>query len=428
MLKKFIPLIFAFMLVIFYQLALTVPYHFYQEAIEEGVYSSFIKLRKLKPQFYEGKDYDFIRMMGVASSEPKNWTSLLFNDFILPFPIKHPSFITSPIIEKEAGKYLFGYKVINYKKEEINSVRIRKEGRFTLDLYNHKVFHLPLFERRITANGISGVWKDIFKFNAFKSPYMRTPGFASFWDPTDIPLSDMVYELFIITMREKYFPLTLEGLYYWDKRELGVIQILDDESRSGKPRQFLQERIFFLIEDQIYSVELRTRLEDFAAETYRQKLLETISFKQGDKDSSVSIYAQFQNLDYREKLTPTGFVYLYSAFTHQRDSREFLRQTIQFLERGKNDRIFLDPLYNYGFEFFGTSFSKDLERLKESAEERLKRKLKEEEGLSRKKVLNSEFVEVRENFVNEEEKIQFYLKKAKEFGEEKEEEKFLIID
>lgn len=428
MLKKFIPLIFAFMLVIFYQLALTIPYHFYQEAIEDGVYSSFLKLRKLKPQFYEGKDYDLVRMMGVASNDPKNWTSLLFNDFILPFPVKHPSFITSPIIEKEAGKFLFGYKVINYNKEEINSVRIRKEGRFTLDLYNHKVFHLPLFEKKITAGGISGVWKDIFKFNAFKSSYMQTPGFASFWDPTDIPLSSMVYELFIITMREKYFPLTLEGVAYWDKRNLGIIEILDDESRNGKPKQFLQERIFFLIEDQIYSVELRTRLEDFAAETYRQKLLETISFKQADRDSSVSIYAEFQNLGYRDKLTPTGFVYLFAAFTHQKDSRDFLRQTIQFLERGKNDRIFLEPLYNYGFDLFGSSFSKDLEKLKESPEERLKRKLQEEEGLNRKKLLNSEFVEERESFENEEEKIQFYLQKAKDFGELEEEDKSLIID
>ena len=101
---------------------------------------------------------------------------------------------------------------------------------------------------------------------------------------------------------------------------------------------------------------------------------------------------------------------------------------ISFLERGKSKRLFLDPLYDYGYLRHGTNFSKDMERLKETQDEKLKRKVEEEEGLIRKKLKDITILDEVDKFESEEEKIKFYLQKAKDEGDTTEDDKSLIID
>jgi hypothetical protein len=140
------------------------------------------------------------------------------------------------------------------------------------------------------------------------------------------------------------------------------------------------------------------------------------------------LYAAFQNLKYKEKLTPGGLTYLYAAFSHQKESKSFLSQMISFLERGNSKRLFLDPLYDYGFLRHGTNFSKDLEKLKETQGEKLKRKTEEEEAILRKKLKDITILDEVEKFESEEEKIKFYLQKAKDEGDTTKDDKSLIID
>jgi len=174
---------------------------------------------------------------------------------------------------------------------------------------------------------------------------------------------------------------------------------------------------------------LRTLLEDYPAEKYRQKLLKTMTVKDSHPDSSIHLYAAFQKLRYADKLTPTGLTYLYAGLTHKPGSRSFLREMIQFLERGKNDNIFLEPLYAYGFEIFGTNFSLDISKRKETANEKLKRSIKEEEDKELKRILEGELHDVNEKFADPEKKIQFYLQRAKDNGSDSDENsKTLIID
>lgn len=426
--KIILPLMFLILVTGGYFVSVRVPYHFYQEAIHEGIHSPFLKLTKLPDKFYSGQDYQLVRMMGLTIDDDRFWENLHFNDFIIPFPVRHPTFLIAPFIQKEAGRYLFGFDVMNYSYEVINRVVIRREKAFKLELYHHKIFQLPLFEKMILEKGAEAVWRDIFEKDILQSSFLETPPISKWITHNDVPLTSMVYDLFILTVRERILPRKLLNISYWDKKNLGIIELADGGDSIGKPIQYHREVIYKLVGNDIYTIEIRTKLEDLMGEKYRQRLFDNLSYKKSELDSSIPLYNSFQTLKYREKLTPGGLVYLYSAFSHQKDSENFLNQMIRFLERGKNDKVYLDPLYNYGFERYGSSFSTILEKLRETESAKLNRKIKEEEESKRKLLEDVTILDEVEKFDSEEEKIKFYLQKAKDEGEAAGESKSLIID
>ncbi len=427
--KKFLPLITLLALVFGYLALLRIPYHFYQEAMSKGVNSRFLSLRKMSDKFYLGQDYKLFRMAGVTSDERQLWEDLHFNDFVVPFPVKHPSFLVSPIIYRENSDHRFGYKILNYDKEEINQVIFHKAIPFRLDLHKHLLFSLPVFERRIFRDGLGEVWKDMFRKNLYGAPYLKTPGWFELVSPFQIPLSEMVYDLFILSMRAKYLPQKMKNIQFWEKKAIGIAEIVDDEQREGKPSQYLQEVFFYLRGEFIYPIEMRTLNDDFPAEKYRQRLLDVLNYKESSKDSSIPIYASFQKLPYSEKFTPHGLTYLFAAFSHNKKSKQFLRQAIQFMERGKNDKVFLDPFYNYALEVYGSNFSQILDQLEETPQEKIERLKKEEEKRARAILEAEEINPGLDQFKTKKDKVNFYLQKAKDEGSTKKEgPKKLILD
>lgn len=427
--KKFLPLIALFSIVFGYLSLLRIPYHFYQEAMSEGVNSRFLSLRKMSDKFYLGEEYRFFRMAGVTSDEKKLWEELHFNDFKVPFPIKHPSFLVSPLIYRENDHHRFGYKILNYDQEEINEVIFHPKIPFRLDLHKHLIFTLPVFERRILKDGMDQIWKDMFMKNLYGTPYLKTPGWFELYSPFQIPLSEMVYDLFILSLRERYLPQKIKNIQFWPKKRLGITEIISDESREGKPSKYLQETLFYPHGEFIYPIELRTLNEDFPAEKYRQRLLEVIDYKESNKDSSIPIYAYFQKLSYQEKFTPTGLTYLFAAFSHNKKSKHFLRQAIQFMERGKNDKIYLDPFYNYALELYGSNFSQILDQLEESQQEKLERLQALEKEKERARLEAEEINPGPDKFESKKDKVDFYLQKAKDEGAKPlEGDKNLILD
>ncbi len=413
--KKLLPLIFLVLLLGSYQLLINLPYDFYHEAIDHGVNSDFLSLRKLPETYYKGGRYELSKMEGVASEEERLWDRLHFDNFIMPFPIKHPQFMVVPVTERAAGEFYFGFKILNYNKEELNTVMMKPSEEFSLDFHNHKIFELPLFKKRITMNGLSGPWIDIFLKDYSKDKYPR-PGFGSLWNPFSIPMVHMVYDLFVLKARERFFPSDTLSIRYWEQKDFGITEVVDTETKKDKPKHFREEYIFVLHENRVYRVLLRTRLEDFAAERYRQKFLQKLEFKSSHPDSSIGLYSNYKKLSYNDKLSPTGFIYLYAGLSHKKSSREFLREMIQFLERGNNDRVYLTPLYDYAYNIYGSNFSKDMKNLKENQSEKLKRKISEEAEKESLRLKREEFVEQRESFESKEDKIKFYLQKAKDSG------------
>ncbi len=275
-------------------------------------------------------------------------------------------------------------------------------------------------------NGLSGPWIDLFLKDYTQEKY-PTPAMGTLWNPFEIPMAHMVYDLFILKSRERFFPSDTLSIRYWEKKDFGVTEVIDAQTKADKPKQFREEYVFVLNENRVYRVMLRTRLEDFAAERYRQKFLKSLEFKASHPDSSIGLYSTYKKLSYPDKLSPTGFTYLYAGLSHKKSSREFLREMIQFLERGKNDRVFLAPLYDYAYNIYGSSFSKDMKNLKEKQSEKLRRKISEEAQKESIRLRREEFVEQRDSFESEEEKIKFYLQKAKDSGVDTSQNKSSVI-
>ncbi len=428
LMKKFLPLVFLAALITGYLALLRLPYHFYREAVTTGVSSRFLHLEKMPDLFYMGEAYQISRMMGINSDELNLWEDLHFNDFEIPFPVKHPSFLVTPIIYREAGTHRFGYNILNFEKEEINRVIFHDKYRFRLELHENLIFSLPVFERTILRRGLEQIWHDLYRKNIFRSAFLKEPEWLENLNPMNIPLNDMVYDLFILSLRQKYFPKNTKTIQYWPKKKLGILEVESNEVKEDKPVRYLQELIHFPVQDQVHVIELRTLLEDFPAEKYRQRFFKNIKFKESYKEASIPLYSKFQKLDYQDKFTPTGLLFLYSAFSHQKDSKSFLRQSIQFMERGKNDRIYLDPFYRYGYDLYGSNFSQIINKRVETQAEKLERKKREEEDKRRAEIEGREVDVGADKFDSVESKINFFLQNAKESGEPEKEKTPMRLD
>lgn len=144
-------------------------------------------------------------------------------------------------------------------------------------------------------------------------------------------------------------------------------------------------------------------------------------------DSSVPVYSEYRELSYNRRVDQEGMLYLFAAWSHEFKKREFLKEMIQFLERGEEKTMQLAPLYKFAYKKFGSTFSlKD--KLKEDAKSRLERKIKEEleEELRREKLNNAEIDDSR--FENDEIKIEYFLDKAKEGKDSDENEDVLVVE
>ena len=139
-----------------------------------------------------------------------------------------------------------------------------------------------------------------------------------------------------------------------------------------------------------------------------------LNLKISSVDSSVPIYAQYKNLSYKDRVDQMGMTYLYTAWSHDLENREFVRVIILFLERGKDNLKFLQPFYEFAYKKFGTNLSSNNDVLEESASERLRRQIKEEQEAELKRAAEEKTTKFEGQFTNPDEKIKYFLNKAKE--------------
>lgn len=62
-------------------------------------------------------------------------------------------------------------------------------------------------------------------------------------------------------------------------------------------------------------------------------------------------------------------IYLYSAWSHDLNNRDFVRVIILFLERGKLNLKYLKPFYEFAYRKFGSTLSSASGYLNETAAE-----------------------------------------------------------
>lgn len=119
--------------------------------------------------------------------------------------------------------------------------------------------------------------------------------------------------------------------------------------------------------------------------------------------------------------------YLYTAWSHDISNRDYVRVIIYFLERGSSNLKYLKPFYEYSYKKFGSNFSGEEGNLDETNEEKLKRKSKEELEKEIRNAEDNSKPKTEGNFNSPEEKIKYYLQKAKDSKKNSDDDQKMLI-
>lgn len=399
---------------------LMAPYHLYETALNEGVESEFLSMKPSNQGFLNPEAWTWGDE--IAQDKEKLWENFHFSNYVVPMPIHHPLFMVVPVIERQGKSDIdFGAVFKGFNKQEYAYFQTMNVDGFHIELKKQKIFELPIFKKVIMEKSRARIWEDIMSYSV-KLPSRSDQGLFSYWSELwEIPYSELVYRLYLVQARHKIFPENAVSFSFHPELKKGLFEIhefgVDDTKllEEDLDPKFLNEVVVFLEKGDLHHLKLRTLYDHPTSLYYRKAFIEKLKYKLSTQDSVVPIYAQYKQLDYRRRIDQEGMVYLFSSWTHVPESPEFLKEMIRFLERGRSRFEQLSPLYHYAYENFGSTFSTRSENLRETDDQRMKRIMREnaqEQAREQKeRELSSE-----EIIPEGKERIEYFLKKAKEKG------------
>lgn len=407
MLRKFVYFVVTLVLILGAGfLVVIAPYHIYTLTLTEGVNTRFLQMNPTKSVFYDGKIVE-IKPPDVMDDEGL-YETFHFYHFELPIPINHILFSLIPTIKIEASGPRLGARFQNSKNVELFSFMLEKPYKLETTFGDQKIFTLPIFKNYISRKSSDEIWGDLFQ-KQLSLPSNSGEGFLESLDKLKkVSYKDLVYNLYILYNRRFVLPLTTEEFSFYKERNIGMTTLASSESK------ILVERLYITHEGLIYPLVIRTRTSDVQAMNFRNKFIREINYKSTSKDSAISIYARYKQIPYLKRIDQQGMIYLYSAWSHDHENRDYIRFIILFLERGKLNLKYLKPFYEYAYKKFGSSFSTASGFLNETPGETLKRRVTEELEIEVKRESERKAANFEGQFANPEEKIKFNLQKAKD--------------
>ena len=407
MLRKFIYLIVTLALIAGAGfLVVIAPYHIYTLTLTEGVNTRFLQMNPTKSVFYDGKILP-IRPSARMDDESL-YQTFHFYHYELPMPMNHLLFSLIPTIKIESTGPRLGARFQNGKNAELFSFMLEKPYKFETTSGDQKLFTLPIFKNYISRKSSDEIWGDIFQKELSLPSNAGESFFTSLIDLKKVSYKDLVYNLYVLYNRRFVLPANTQEFFFFKERNIGVVKLPSDDPK------ILVERLYIIQEGLIYPLVIRTRMSDVPAMNFRTKFIREINYKSTSTDSAISIYARYKQIPYSQRIDQQGMTYLYSAWSHDPENRDYIRVIILFLERGKLNLKYLKPFYEYAYKKFGSSLSTASGFLSETPTETLKRRITEELETEVKKETERKAANFEGQFVNPEEKIKFNLQKAKD--------------
>lgn len=422
MVKKLIFLTIAlFLVVALGALFVIAPYHIYTLTLTEGLNTRFLVMQPSQRVFYDGQDFLFKKDLGSAREDAALYTQFHFDNFEMPLPFNHPIFSFVPTIKIESSGPRLGGSFFDGKNIELLSFMLEKNNKLEMSYGDQQLFLLPIFKNHISRKMESDIWRDLFSKKLSLPSNLGKSFYESLLTLRKVNYDDLVYNLFILYNRTHLFPKETKRIAFDSNTAHGLIELPSDDPK------YLVERLFLLEKGVVYSMTIKTRIDNIAAENFRERLLKETFYKNSTADSAIPIYAQYKNISYGNRIDQQGMTYLFAAWSHDLSNRDYVRVIILFLERGKSNLKFLKPFYEYAYKKFGSNFSGEKELLLETADEKLKRRMKEELENEVKKEELKNNAKFEGNFSSPDEKIKFYLQKAKETKSNSDERDKILI-
>jgi len=410
MLKAFL---FGFIIAIFLLVvagAALVPFYGYNLVLQSGIDVGMLSIRTPTSNDFtlpKGK-----LEKGEESDDSRFWKDFHFQNMVVPLPIRHPQVTALPIVEgiTKDKRPNIGVAYAGRSFETFFSFKCDEPQKFDLSFAHQKIFKLPIFENMLLQVPLPKIYQDMLDMTIKPiAPYQLA--ISSIKKSSYLAaISELVYNLYILDLRQRNFALvTANG-----KQKLEVIRndLLKVTMEESDPR-YRKVKLLLIANNEILPMSVRVRSETIMGEGIASRFIKGLSFKATDKEASFLIYAEYNKLSYEEKIDHDGMTYLLASWSHRTEDQLFLKQMIQYMEKGKDNKLHLNPFYKYGYERFGSSFSTKADELLETAEQGLSRKVNEEFQKEMKDAAKSDGL-TPDTFESEEKKTEYNLRKVKE--------------
>lgn len=384
------------------------PYHVYTLALTEGVNTRFLVMKPAPSSFYDGGGIQFFKDVDNSNDDSSLFLKFHLANILLPLPFNNSLFSFIPIIKVDSAKVYFGGTLLDGKNNNLFSFSIEKAHKLETYSGDQKLFLLPIFKNYINRKFETEIWKDLFSKKLSTPSNIGKTFLQSLFSLKNVSYNELVYNIYILYNRTQLFPSNTKRFSFDSSTAHGLIEIQNDDPTIRK------EKVFFYDKGIIYSIIIKTKIDNTAAEHFRSRMLRESIYKESTIDSSIPIYSEYKRISYNNRIDQQGMIYLFSAWSHDFTNREYLRVIILFLERGNLNLKYLKPFYEYTYKQFGTNLSTTDNVLLETADEKLKRKVTKEleNEVYNEKLINKNTFEG--SFSSPDEKIKYFLQKAKE--------------
>ncbi len=387
----FVLLAVALVGVYFY--AVDLPYKKYVGWVSGNVRDSYFEIPNYKKMFLvptplgEIPPYqeDYVQL----------WREFPVGNTLIPLPTRHPFYEVLPIIEQKGKPTTpqLGVILQDPAGREISRIYTLPNRLYQDHSQGQELFKLPFVRKKILDKNLDELWKDIFTYQI---------------EIKDKPIAQMIYDLYILHLRSKILPE--ETLRYGIINENQAMIEL-----SPQDKDYRVELVLNQTSGSIFSYIVKTEVNKAESTKLRAKYLQSISFTPIDESVGKMLYTEFKGLNYARQVDQEGMLYLFSAWSQNTDNVEMLKEIINYLERGQNNKAQLNTMYKYAYKRYAKTFTNrsDLEGL-DDPELNLQRKIEIESRDKRRaaEASSTKLPEVQE--LTPDEKMNLYLKQAKE--------------
>lgn len=324
------------------------------------------------------------------------WKEFPIRNSVVPLPTRHPLFHSIPIIESRVPNIppQLGMIIQDPKGREISRVYTLANTLYKDHSRGQELFKLPYVRNRILKKSLDELWKDIFSYKI---------------QVKEKSLDDMIYDLYILHLRSKILPKDAIRYGMVQNGKLALVEL------TSADKDYIVEVVLSQTGGSIFSYVIKTEKENSESRKLRSKFLETIVFSPVDESLGRLLYTEFKQLHYARQIDQEGMLYLFAAWSQQLDNVDILKEMIYYLERGQNTKKQLQALYTYAFKKYGKTFTtrKDLGD-GDDPDLALQRKIELEQRDERKAAEENKGKAPPVPELTPEEKMNLYLKKAKE--------------
>jgi hypothetical protein len=381
-----------------------------------GLYGGYQKLLNLPEELYLSwlKDQKWDKYYGISQFKSlwmspvifreipeynedyaQLWKEFPLRNIKIPLPVRHPLFLTVPIVDSEGKKSTptVGIILSSPNGRELSRVYTLPEKFLEDHSQGQELFKLPYVRNKILKIPSEKIWIDLFTYEI---------------NVKSKSIDEMIYDLYLLHLRSKILPAqtTRYGLLS-DKRAL-----IELESSN---KDYIIELVITNSNGNLFTFILRTEINNEDSKKLRSKFLDTIKFSPIDSAMGKFLYTEFKQLNFARQVDQEGMLYLFSSWSQDFENESMFKEMIFFLERGLKNQSQLKPLYAFGLKYFGKTFSTSkVFSDDENQDIALERKIEIEKKEKRTEAQLEKEKPPVEPELSPEEKMNLYLRKAKE--------------